>query len=134
MTEPDAIVLSDLHLGSENCQAKLLVEFLNALHHRRTRTRRLILNGDVFDSIDFRRLKKSHWKVLSLLRKLSDEIDVTPGTRHTPVSSRTARAGPAPPLWQLFGTAPPPTRLVPRTASRRAPPHPAASSRAARCW
>ena len=77
MTEPDAIVLSDLHLGSENCQAKLLVDFLDALHRRRTRTRRLILNGDVFDSIDFRRLKKSHWKVLGLLRKLSDDIEVT---------------------------------------------------------
>ena len=37
---------------------------------------RLILNGDVFDSIDFRRLKKSHWKVLSLLRKLSDELEI----------------------------------------------------------
>jgi UDP-2,3-diacylglucosamine pyrophosphatase LpxH len=72
----DAIVISDLHLGSENCEAKSLVAFLEAIRHRRLNTRRLILNGDVFDSIDFRRLKKSHWKVLGLLRKLSDEIDV----------------------------------------------------------
>src|SRR5262249_25383079 len=40
-------------------------------------TRRLVLNGDVFDSIDFRRLKKHHWKVLSAVRKLSDEMAVT---------------------------------------------------------
>jgi UDP-2,3-diacylglucosamine pyrophosphatase LpxH len=76
VTTPDAIILSDLHLGSANCQAKLLVDFLEAIRDGRTDTRRLILNGDVFDSIDFRRLKKSHWKVLSLLRKLSDEIEV----------------------------------------------------------
>jgi UDP-2,3-diacylglucosamine pyrophosphatase LpxH len=39
-------------------------------------TAQLILNGDVFDSIDFRRLTKSHWKVLSLIRKLSDQVDI----------------------------------------------------------
>lgn len=77
MTPFDALVISDLHLGSDVCQAKQLVEFLEAIHEGRTRTKRLILNGDVFDSIDFRRLKKNHWKVLSLLRKLSDEVEVT---------------------------------------------------------
>jgi UDP-2,3-diacylglucosamine pyrophosphatase LpxH len=77
VTPFDALIISDLHLGSDVCQAKQLVEFLEAIHDGRTRTRRLILNGDVFDSIDFRRLKKNHWKVLSLLRKLSDEVEVT---------------------------------------------------------
>lgn len=72
----DAVILSDLHLGSDNCQAKHLCEFLERLEDGRLRTDRLILNGDVFDSIDFRRLKKSHWKVLSLLRKLSDQIAI----------------------------------------------------------
>ena len=76
MITSDAVIISDLHLGSGVCQAKSLVGFLEGIHHRRIRTQRLILNGDVFDSIDFRRLKKSHWKVLSLLRKLSDEIEV----------------------------------------------------------
>ena len=76
MTASDAIVISDLHLGSGVCQAKAIVDFLEMIHFRRLRTQRLILNGDVFDSIDFRRLKKSHWKVLSLLRKLADEIEV----------------------------------------------------------
>ena len=72
----DAIILSDIHLGSENCQAKALTQFLEEVLAGRWPTARLILNGDVFDSIDFRRLKKSHWKVLSLLRKLSDKIDI----------------------------------------------------------
>ena len=72
----DAVILSDVHLGSENCEAKSLVALLSAIHHGDLPTRRLVLNGDVFDSIDFRRLKKTHWKVLSTLRKMSDEIEI----------------------------------------------------------
>lgn len=73
----DAIILSDLHLGSENCQAKRIGRQLEQIVNGETPTRRLILNGDVFDSIDFRRLTRSHWKVLSLVRKLSDDVEVT---------------------------------------------------------
>lgn len=72
----DAIVLSDIHLGSSNCQAKSLVRFLEKLADEEIVTARLVLNGDVFDSIDFRRLNKSHWKILSLIRKLSDRMDI----------------------------------------------------------
>lgn len=72
----DALVISDLHLGSAPCQARALVQFLDDVRDGALPTRRLILNGDVFDSIDFRRLKKQHWKVLSLLRKLSDEVEI----------------------------------------------------------
>jgi UDP-2,3-diacylglucosamine pyrophosphatase LpxH len=71
----DAIILSDIHLGSKNCQAKNLVRFLEMLADEEIVTSCLVLNGDVFDSIDFRRLNKNHWKVLSLIRKLSDRID-----------------------------------------------------------
>ena len=73
----DAVVISDIHLGSDNCQARDLVRFLESVRRGPLHTRRLILNGDVFDSIDFRRLKKHHWGVLSALRKLSDEVPVT---------------------------------------------------------
>jgi len=72
----DALIISDIHLGSDNCQARMLVRFLESIREQELRTTRLILNGDVFDSIDFRRLKKQHWKILSLLRKLSDEIEI----------------------------------------------------------
>jgi UDP-2,3-diacylglucosamine pyrophosphatase LpxH len=72
----DAVVISDLHLGSKNCQSGALVAFLEQVRDGRLPTRRLVLNGDVFDSIDFRRLRKQHWKVLSLLRKMSDEIEI----------------------------------------------------------
>jgi UDP-2,3-diacylglucosamine pyrophosphatase LpxH len=72
----DALILSDLHLGSDNCQAKRIGRQLERIVDGELLTRRLILNGDVFDSIDFRRLTKSHWKVLSLVRKLSDDVEV----------------------------------------------------------
>lgn len=72
----DAVILSDLHLGSDNCQAKSLVRLLERVAEGELKTARLILNGDVFDSIDFRRLGKNHWKVLSLVRKLSDRIEI----------------------------------------------------------
>jgi UDP-2,3-diacylglucosamine pyrophosphatase LpxH len=72
----DAVIISDMHLGSENCQARNLCHFLEQIGTGEIPTTRLILNGDVFDSIDFRRLKKTHWKVLSQLRKLSDRIEI----------------------------------------------------------
>lgn len=65
-------IISDVHLGSGNCEAKALCDFLD---HIQDRCDRLILNGDVFDSLDFRRLKKKHWHVLSLLRKISDKVE-----------------------------------------------------------
>jgi len=72
----DAVIISDLHLGSDNCQAKPLARLLDCILEGELPALRLIINGDVFDSIDFRRLKKTHWKVLSLIRHLSDKIDV----------------------------------------------------------
>jgi UDP-2,3-diacylglucosamine pyrophosphatase LpxH len=72
----DAIILSDLHLGSSHCQVESLGEFLGSLVSRHLRTNELILNGDVFDSLDFRRLNPNHWLVLSLLRQLSQMIQV----------------------------------------------------------
>lgn len=72
----DAIIISDIHLGSPVCQAKLLAIFLDRLYSKALLVDELILNGDVFDSWDFRRLKKSHWKVLSMLRHLSDKMHI----------------------------------------------------------
>lgn len=73
----DAIIISDLHLGSRICQERAILEFLKRIEHGELATRHLVLNGDVFDSIDFRRLKKSHWKILSIIRKLSGTIRIT---------------------------------------------------------
>ena len=72
----DAVILSDLHLGSTNSQARQICDFLDRIVEGDLETERLILNGDVFDSFDFRRLNKNHWRVLSLLRKLSDHVEI----------------------------------------------------------
>jgi len=72
----DAVILSDIHLGSDNCQAKAVCDFLERIDRDEIACKQLILNGDVFDSMDFRRLKRSHWKVLSLIRKLSDRLEI----------------------------------------------------------
>jgi UDP-2,3-diacylglucosamine pyrophosphatase LpxH len=73
----DAIIISDIHLGSDVSQGKQLWHFLSLIESGTYATRELILNGDVFDSWDFRRLKKHHWKVLSYIRSLSDQIKIT---------------------------------------------------------
>lgn len=72
----DAIIISDLHLGSNVCQAKKILKFLNLIQIKELNTKLLILNGDVFDSWDFRKLCKQQWKILSNLRKLSDETKI----------------------------------------------------------
>ena len=64
-------IISDIHLGSDICQVDRLSKFLDKIQ-----TNCLIINGDLFDSWDFRRLRKDHWKILKKLRQLSDKIKV----------------------------------------------------------
>jgi UDP-2,3-diacylglucosamine pyrophosphatase LpxH len=68
----DCIVISDLHLGSVMCQAKLLEEFLT---WAATRTKELVINGDVFDDLNFKRLTKRHFACLKVIRRNSDRDD-----------------------------------------------------------
>lgn len=72
----DAIVISDIHLGSSVCRARPLSDLLKSIESGDLQTRRLIINGDLFDDWDFRKLKKSHWKVLSHIRKISGRSEV----------------------------------------------------------
>lgn len=67
----DSVVISDIHLGSGVCQAKKVRDFLLSVEHGSIPTKEIIINGDLFDSWDFRKLKGSHWKVLSQMRSLS---------------------------------------------------------------
>ena len=65
----DCIVISDLHLGSDVCQAKLLEEFLIwAVEH----CDELVINGDVFDDLNFKRLTKRHFACLKVIRRNTD--------------------------------------------------------------
>lgn len=69
----DCIVISDLHLGSAMCQAKLLEEFLIwAVDHCRV----LVINGDIFDDLNFKRLTKRHFACLKVIRRNADRDDL----------------------------------------------------------
>jgi UDP-2,3-diacylglucosamine pyrophosphatase LpxH len=63
----ETVILSDLHLGSETARAEEALETLQGISFRR-----LILLGDIFADLNFRRLKKEHWRFLSYIRKLSN--------------------------------------------------------------
>jgi UDP-2,3-diacylglucosamine pyrophosphatase LpxH len=68
MSSSDTLIVSDVHLGSEVSRAGSLLETL-----RSTAFKRLILLGDIFDDLNFRRLRKSHWELLSHIRDLTSE-------------------------------------------------------------
>jgi len=55
----DTLILSDLHLGSEMSRARDATRVL-----KENLFRRLILLGDIFSDLNFRRLTKEHWKLL----------------------------------------------------------------------
>jgi metallophosphoesterase superfamily enzyme len=63
----DTLIISDLHLGSELSRAGEALDLLQSLRYAR-----LILLGDIFSDLNFRRLTGEHWKFLSCIRKLSN--------------------------------------------------------------
>lgn len=62
----DTLIISDVHLGYEFSRPQKLIETL-ALYD----FKQLILNGDIFDDLNFKRLNSDHWEVLSLIRQLT---------------------------------------------------------------
>lgn len=72
----DAVVISDLHLGSDNSQTVAVLQFLAEVREGTLPADQLVLNGDIFDSLDFRRLTPAHWRVLTAVRDLSDLMEV----------------------------------------------------------
>jgi UDP-2,3-diacylglucosamine pyrophosphatase LpxH len=65
----DAIIISDLHLGTRCARTEKLVQFLLTLPP----TKRLIINGDLLESSN-KRLKQRDWDVLVQLRQLKTEL------------------------------------------------------------
>jgi len=63
----DTVIISDLHLGSDVSRARDALDFLHSVTFRR-----LVLLGDIFADLNFRRLTKEHWKFLGYIRKLSN--------------------------------------------------------------
>ena len=69
----DCLIISDLHLGSDVCQAALLLQFLEWAVEN---TDELIINGDIFDDLNFKRLSKRHFATLKTIRRNSDREDL----------------------------------------------------------
>jgi UDP-2,3-diacylglucosamine pyrophosphatase LpxH len=60
------LILSDLHLGSKRCHTQ---QILTVLQHEPFD--RLILNGDTIHSLNLKKFKDRHWRVLDRLRQLA---------------------------------------------------------------
>ena len=65
------LIVSDIHLGDKDCKAEILLKVL-----KQNKAKTIIIAGDLFDHHNLHRLNKSHWKVLSKLRKLSKKCKV----------------------------------------------------------
>jgi len=60
------LILSDFHLGSRVSRSKEIYELLKDFKFKK-----LILLGDIFESLNFGRLKEEDWKLLSLISEFS---------------------------------------------------------------
>jgi UDP-2,3-diacylglucosamine pyrophosphatase LpxH len=67
----DTLIISDIHLGSDLFRAEKLEEIIKSYN-----AKKLILNGDIFDSLNLKRLHTEHWNFLSLIRKVSKKSEV----------------------------------------------------------
>jgi len=65
----DIAILSDLHLGSENCRDEDLNAFLDS-----RRWDRLYLNGDIVDHLNFKKFKRRHWRLMERLASLNPVV------------------------------------------------------------
>ena len=65
------LIISDIHLGDKDSRADLLLKIL-----KENQAKTIIIAGDLFDHHNLHRLNKTHWKVLSKLRKLSKKCKI----------------------------------------------------------
>lgn len=65
------IIVSDIHLGSDLSRVNELIDVLDSWVFER-----LILLGDIFDNLDFKRLSGLHWGFLSHIREVSRKREV----------------------------------------------------------
>ena len=67
----EVLAISDIHLGDKDCQANKLLKVL-----KKEEAKTILIVGDLFDHHNLNRLNKTHWKVLSKLRKLSTKSKI----------------------------------------------------------
>lgn len=71
-TVTEILIVSDIHLGTPVSRSGVLYEFLKV-----STFKKLILNGDIFDDLDFSRLSKDDWALFEYLRKRTNQKDGT---------------------------------------------------------
>ena len=67
----DTLIISDTHLGDNNSRCQDILELL-----KKYKFKRLILNGDIVDGLNFQRFHSEHWRILSYFRGLSKKCEV----------------------------------------------------------
>jgi UDP-2,3-diacylglucosamine pyrophosphatase LpxH len=78
-TEPPeythTLIISDVHLGSKVSRARELFHLLKSyrISKHKWRFSQLVLLGDIFDDLNFTRLRKHAWQVVGTLREITDE-------------------------------------------------------------
>ena len=68
MKHAHTLIISDIHLGSKVSRSTVLLDTLKQYTFER-----LILLGDIFEDLNFKRLKSAHWELLSYIRRLSND-------------------------------------------------------------
>jgi Predicted ICC-like phosphoesterases len=71
MPTANTIIVSDIHLGSDLSRVGELIGVLDSWAFEK-----LILLGDIFDDLNFKRLRKVHWNFLSYIRQVSKHKEV----------------------------------------------------------
>ncbi|MFH1369195.1 MAG: UDP-2,3-diacylglucosamine diphosphatase [Elusimicrobiota bacterium] len=66
MEKLNTIIISDVHLGSPNSRAFDLTATLKSM-----RFKRIVINGDMFEDLNFEKLTSTHWELLEHIGKLS---------------------------------------------------------------
>ena len=70
-TKTHTLIISDFHLGSKVSRSRDLINFLSDF-----RFKKLILLGDIFESLNFNRLNETDWQLISLIGELSKKSKV----------------------------------------------------------
>lgn len=69
----NTLLVSDIHLGSVKSNGK---DLLKLLVQKWGTYDKLILVGDVFDDLNFKRIPKEQWELVSFLRGKSNDIEI----------------------------------------------------------
>lgn len=65
------LIISDFHMGSKVSRSKQAAELLSNFQFKK-----LILLGDIFENLNFKRLSDDDWKLISVISKLSKTTKV----------------------------------------------------------